>query len=560
MKIATKIMCFGAASLILFSIIGFFSYFSVTKLTEANRWVMHTEEVIEQMDTILYLVAEVQMSTRGHIVMHDANFEVSVGASIDHLRDTLGQVRKLTADNALQQKRLDSLEPLVEECVALVRKTIGVYQDEGYDAAMQIVRTGRAQSIVDQVRRLVGEMVAVEKGLLSARVREMEQTARNTLLTIAIGTLLALAFISLFGYLVVQDITQPIKIILRAAESSNRGRFDPLNLPDTNDEFEELAHAFNRMGSRLQDALDEALADRQYRLRTEEQMQQVRQQVERLSLKADQFLSTARERAHEFDDSQATIEAVHETAAELATSASEVSRLARAAADAAERFGPGCESATNAFFRLQGAMDGLVEKVAALERAAGAWSASASDLDAVMSGADRIAADLTVLSMSVSVEAKGGHGAERLAAFLDSLNGVSELARQNASSARQTFGRLDRTAERAALATGEAASAVELARSYSAQLSAAIESLEGTLRDGRALVLRASEAASLHSSSHGLVSQKLDRLANGIARQASYIRLSEERAGEMRVLTDACTGILAGGAETTALAAVSRPS
>ena len=68
----------------------------------------------------------------------------------------LKELRKLTADNPNQQKRLDAVEPLVDAKLAELKQTIDLRRAGNVDETVKIVRGGEGKRFMDDLRRHIG--------------------------------------------------------------------------------------------------------------------------------------------------------------------------------------------------------------------------------------------------------------------------------------------------------------------------------------------------------------------------------------------------------------------
>ena len=65
-------------------------------------------------------------------------------AAINHL---LQDLRKLTADNPSQQRRLDTIEPMITAKLSELTETIDLRRGKGFEAALRVVQTVRRQGL-----------------------------------------------------------------------------------------------------------------------------------------------------------------------------------------------------------------------------------------------------------------------------------------------------------------------------------------------------------------------------------------------------------------------------
>ena len=111
MKISIRQKLLFLTSIILVGngIIGYAVYKSNQKRLNADQWVKHTEQVIYQSANILSLSKDIESSARGFVITHDSTFLEPFYIAQKTIFTYIRQLRQLTQDNPVQQKRVDSL-------------------------------------------------------------------------------------------------------------------------------------------------------------------------------------------------------------------------------------------------------------------------------------------------------------------------------------------------------------------------------------------------------------------------------------------------------------------
>src|SRR5258708_14465177 len=91
-------------------------------------------------------------------------------------------MRDLTRDNPLQQRRLDTLEPLIAGKFAELKETIDLRRDpvKGFEAARQVVISDKGKGLMDELRKVVHDMEGEENDLLKKRPDDPKQRTHQT--------------------------------------------------------------------------------------------------------------------------------------------------------------------------------------------------------------------------------------------------------------------------------------------------------------------------------------------------------------------------------------------
>ena len=168
------------------------SFRSLGEQGEAADSVTHTHLVIEGLETLRAEVLRAENARRGYALTGDPSFVPRFAAARDGLQKNLGAVRTLTADNALQQKRLDELEPLIQQRMELLEQSMSRPYSGPRDA-FQARLTLPGAELTAQINVLVRTMQDTEQELLRARDAEAKRSARRTRLLLALGAAATIA-------------------------------------------------------------------------------------------------------------------------------------------------------------------------------------------------------------------------------------------------------------------------------------------------------------------------------------------------------------------------------
>ena len=222
-SVGTKIgMGYGLALIILI-IIGVVSYQSTTKLIETADKVAHSHKVLENLEQVLSLLKDVVAGQRGYVVTGEEPYLEPYQTAIGNLDQEVKELRELSLDNANQQRRLDVLEPLIVERLAVSKEVIEQRRNKGFEAARTLTLTGAGKQNLDAIRKVVGAMEDEENALLKQRSEAAAMSARNTISTIVVGILASFAILGLVGFLLTRNISRPLQEISGAAEKIAAG-------------------------------------------------------------------------------------------------------------------------------------------------------------------------------------------------------------------------------------------------------------------------------------------------------------------------------------------------
>jgi signal transduction histidine kinase len=176
---------------------GLMAYSRARSSDDAAQQVGHTYQVIETNAQLLNRMVDAETGQRGYLITGDtAYLDPFRGASRD-VTDRLAELRRLTADNPLQQRRLDTLEDLERRRFATLDARIRMRESTGFERSRAEFIGGQGgKPLMDSVRRVIAEIDTEERRLLAAR-RENQQAFESHVAWIVIGGAAAAALLAL---------------------------------------------------------------------------------------------------------------------------------------------------------------------------------------------------------------------------------------------------------------------------------------------------------------------------------------------------------------------------
>jgi two-component system, NarL family, sensor histidine kinase EvgS len=182
--------------------VGWLSYRNTARFAEADAWQNHTYEVLNTLNVTVARLVDAETGQRGYLLTGDDAYLGPYRAAIKSIDQTIGNLKNLTSDNPNQQKRIQTLEPLVEKKLTELQRTIDLRKNEGLAAANRVVLEGSGMHWMDQIRGVVAEMANEEEDLLKLRTQKANETVARSVRTILTGTLLSISLLVLcFGLL-----------------------------------------------------------------------------------------------------------------------------------------------------------------------------------------------------------------------------------------------------------------------------------------------------------------------------------------------------------------------
>jgi len=190
----------AAAALLLF--VAGLSYWRLARNAEDREWVVHTYQVMGQLDGILQGMTDAETGERGYILTGDDSYLAPYRRGLSEVRETSAAVRKLTADNPHQQSSLNAVEPLIAERLRELQERIQVRRNAGLAAGAAAMREGAGKEYMDRVRATISAMKSEEERLLTLRSAELAASSLKTRTVLVLGELLAILSLGIAGFII----------------------------------------------------------------------------------------------------------------------------------------------------------------------------------------------------------------------------------------------------------------------------------------------------------------------------------------------------------------------
>jgi PAS domain S-box-containing protein len=197
-------LAFGSAILTLL-VVGAMSFRGIAVSTESDRWVRHSHEVLEDLQSSLSTMQDVESSYRGFVITGNERFLKSYGASILRPRQEETVIQHLTEDNPEQQRQLTNLHRLADQEIQYAETVIGLRRTKGLAAAADSMRTGEGLWIMDEYKNVIGNMRDEELRLLVLRDADAKRRLGQTKAVLILGSVLGILIAAAAGWSVHRD-------------------------------------------------------------------------------------------------------------------------------------------------------------------------------------------------------------------------------------------------------------------------------------------------------------------------------------------------------------------
>ncbi len=255
LRIGTKIGASFALGLAFLVALAAIAYRSTNQLINTSKLEAHTYQVIGLIEKLRSRLKDAETGQRGYILTGKDSYLQPYTEAVSTLDgQTRSELRELTKDNPVQQRRLDTLDPLIRAKLAELNQTVELRQQKGLAAAQAVVATDRGKQLMDNIRSVLSAMEADERRLLQQRSQAAQLAARQTLDSVIYGMPVYAILLVLIGLALSRHISRPLQKIAEVANNIGEGNLS-VSVPssDRQDEIGMLTRTFNQMITSLRD-------------------------------------------------------------------------------------------------------------------------------------------------------------------------------------------------------------------------------------------------------------------------------------------------------------------
>jgi PAS domain S-box-containing protein len=182
------------------------SYRSTQRLIANEQAIAHSHHVLAELETTLSKLKDAESGQRGYLLTGDTQYLAPYILARNQSQTQLAKLKQLMADNSQQQIAL--LEQKMTAKLAELERTIDLEQKNDFNAARNIVLSGRGRQLMNDIRQIIGEMEQTERLRLQQRAQQSRIGFRDETVSSSIAMLLNVGLLVVLYYLIHRYIKQ----------------------------------------------------------------------------------------------------------------------------------------------------------------------------------------------------------------------------------------------------------------------------------------------------------------------------------------------------------------
>jgi len=263
MKLIHKlVIAFGVIVIVLAGLIATVMV-SVSNMVDTTARAEHTFTVISEAEDVVKHLLSIESGYLSFVISGEDNAKQPYIEGKEGVQRNLKSLRQLTSDNPQQQQRLAKVEEVYQQWLTeAVEPPIDIRTQYGtgamgLDQAAYIVKQGRGEQSMEQLRSLMNEFAATEEQLLVDRTDAADAAANVVRLVVVIGGLLVAAVAVVSAMLFKRQLETRINDAMRVATAIADGNLNSQVVDDGGDEIAELLSAMATMQTQLRNMMGE---------------------------------------------------------------------------------------------------------------------------------------------------------------------------------------------------------------------------------------------------------------------------------------------------------------
>ena len=266
LRISQKLYAGFAVILLIILVLVLSTWRGFDQVDSSVRLNIHTYEVINESSELLGSLLNIETGARGFVITGRDQFLGPFEAGEREFQSKLAQLRELTRDNPVQQRRLAEIQALHDQWLS---EDINGYMElrrqvnagtQPFEAVIERISAGGAKVKMDAMRRILSDIQSEERALLEQRTASMNAAKSLSLTILLVGGLIATVLAISVAFMLSRSIAGRLQQVVEVARNVAQGRLDSNIERAGSDEIGTLLDAFATMQERLREMIGQIRA------------------------------------------------------------------------------------------------------------------------------------------------------------------------------------------------------------------------------------------------------------------------------------------------------------
>jgi methyl-accepting chemotaxis protein len=465
LSVGQKIFFGYGLAMVFMAMTGIAGYWGTGRLLDANYWVRHTFEVIVEAENVRADLLEFEGDTRGYVANGDERFLESLAAEKTRLDQSQRRLRWLTVDNASQQLRLDTLEPLIGRRLEDLSHVSLLRKQDGLAAAVAFAEQSGGRQRTAEIHELLTVVENEERSLLAVRDRASKQDAQAANRIILFGDLLGFVLAALIGVATHRSITRPLSEFERFVTAVGEGDLTQKCAREGGDELGMLGRGLNQMVTRLRGMAS-----------------QTRAATENLNSTTMQILASAKQQSALTGEQLAAYQQTNATMQEVSQSCTQITEKAKQVTAVAEAVSIANTSSVDAVQKANQTVEAIHEQAEAVAQNIVSLSEKTQAVGDILATVNDIAEQSHLLALNAAIEAAaaGEHG-RTFSVVAGEIKNLADQSKAATVQVKSILGDIQKEIHTSVMLTEEAVKRVDIGRHQADAAASSIRTMSANI-------------------------------------------------------------------------------
>lgn len=217
---------------------------------DAQRWALHTKDVLLQIDRIVSATLQLQGALLGYVVTGNDEYATAQEEVFRQISPMTASLRALVVDNPQQIVRATAIQEHAQARIDWSNQVNSLMRGGQREEALAKIRTMEGKRMVDQLLKEVETFRDTEEGLDRQRLAHLEKSTSFLSRLLTAGLILTVAAGLLAMYLITRGLTHRIAVLRENSKRLTRGEA-LVPIVKGSDEIGELDRTFHEMAETI---------------------------------------------------------------------------------------------------------------------------------------------------------------------------------------------------------------------------------------------------------------------------------------------------------------------